>query len=504
MSDRRDDLAELFRRDLERMDLPPASAWLPAEHNATTRRWSSLLVVPMTVGAVALALVVAIVISLARGELPAAKPGISSGSPSASPSVIESPSAVASATPSASPGAKSDAVKVNQLLPRSGQFAIVLTRHLDQSPTAPNQAAGSPRLPATDSIEAVPLTARATTPRDTLELVSFTGGVDGAPLATNYLREQFSPDGHRLVLSAILDRGAKPRLGLVVVDLTTGDVRELTTDARYHDEMPAWSPTSDRIAFTRTTVGGATARDAGIWTISADGTGLRQVLAGADAGPGVELDSWNGDGSGIAYTTGFGLGTYHVLDVASGRTSQLGSYHGQSGRGSSDWRQASPAFVGGFSESANGGAPYVIVGKDQLASSPYIFSRGSTANTTFGSARWRPSGADDFLYVSTVVDPNPPTVGGTPAAPQTVRRIYTGNAQGVINPDRRVVKEVTYSSLFAAWSPDGRDVVYLEGLGVGGSLHLIDPSGVNDRVVQVWGGIPELDKTWLDLAVLSL
>jgi hypothetical protein len=159
--------------------------------------------------------------------------------------------------------------------------------------------------------------------------------------------------------------------------------------------------------------------------------------------------------------------------------------------------------VGGFSESVNGGAPYVIVARDQFASGPYVFTRGSASNTTFGSARWRPSGADDFLYISTVIDPNPPTVGGTPAAPQTIRRIYLGNAQGVIHPDN-VVKQVTYSSLYAAWTPDGRDIVYLQGLGVGGSLHLIDPGGSNDRVVQVWGGAPEADKTWLDLAVLSL
>ena len=391
----------------------------------------------------------------------------------------------------------SAAVRIDKTLPASGEWALVLRRSYNQAPTDPNQASGPARPPTTDSISAVPLSARATTQRDTLPLLSFTSrSAEGKPVTDNLLREQFSPDGRRLVLSVTVGQDTSARLGLVVVDLIAGTVGALTSDSAYHDDTPAWSPSGDEIAFVRTTVGGASFHDAGIWTIRADGTGLRRTL---DAS-GTYLYSWNGDGTGIAYVMPFLDGSYNVLDVASGRQTRVGSFSVQTGRGLGDWRIATPSFAGAFAGSPHGGDQILLTAEDQQGNRPRAIQRDTPLNTYFTGARWRP-GSNDLLYVRLFQDPNVEIVGGSPAAPKNTRTIYVTDASG--RAPQAIVRKV-YDSVVAAWTPDGRDIVYVQGLGVAGSVHLIAPDGSNDRVVQAFGGAPESQGDWLDLAVLSL
>lgn len=85
----------------------------------------------------------------------------------------------------------------------------------------------------------------------------------------------WSPDGSRLVLSAD---------GLVVVDLADGSARRLTTD-RYDIEA-SWSPDGKRIVFRR----GLIAQNADLYTIRADGSGLRRLTR--DPAPEV-FPSWS-------------------------------------------------------------------------------------------------------------------------------------------------------------------------------------------------------------------
>lgn len=513
MPDERD-LEELVRRDLTRIELPPPAAWIPRTRPPVAPRWQSLLAVPAAAGVIALALVVGYLINIARAPQVAASP-----SPSVTVPAVASASSTPTArlTPSVSPGTSAspasprptppaprtlNGVTIADRLPELGQWAVMLWRTLDQSPTDPQQVLGPARLPARDSVVAVPLAARATVPSDTIYLLSFTGGVAGAPIADNLLREQFSPDGRRLVLSIVQGTGANARVHLVIADLVAGDVKVLTSDDRYHDETPAWSPTGEQIAFVRTTPGGNTTRDAGIWVIDANGANLRRVLAAPEAAAGTLVNSWNGDGSGIAYTTGFGLGTMRVVNVASGKTTELGAYHAQTGRGLGDWRGvplAPPAFVGGFAQSANGGDQYLVVADGQDGSNATALKTDRASNTYWGWARWRP-GSSDSLFIGLFQDPNTPIVGGSPAAPLNTRTIYVVTSRVPPNP----IKKVTYSSLFAAWTPDGADIVYVEGLGVAGTVHIIAPDGSNDRIVQAFGGVPEGNRTWLDLAVLAL
>ena len=64
----------------------------------------------------------------------------------------------------------------------------------------------------------------------------------GPPL-TNW-EPELSPDGAKLVYESPVEN----RLELFVLDIATGDTRQLTTNEN-DDWSPSWSPTSDQIAF---------------------------------------------------------------------------------------------------------------------------------------------------------------------------------------------------------------------------------------------------------------
>lgn len=494
------DLDELFRRDLSRIELPPAAVWLPGTRSLARPRWHSLLAVPAAAaGAIALALVAAIVIQMARGDLPqvAMSPSPSAtAQASASPGASPAPSASPSSSPSASPRPlpPATAVRVDAKLPPSGQWALIMTRSYTWSP---NETSPDPRkLPAIDSLQAVSLSARATTPRDTLHLLSFTSAVEGKAPVDNLLREQFSPDGRRLALSVIAGEGANARATLVIVDLLAGTVGALTTDTAYADHQPAWSPAGDEIAFVRRTVSGSPGHgsDAGIWVIRADGTGLRQVL-GRPSQP-VEttgLYSWNGDGSGIGFARGFENAQYQVVAPPTGNVTRIGERSAQR-RPMADWRVGSPAFVGAFMEGPRGGLQYLVTA-DQQGGDARVALTGTAddGNTFFAQPRWRP-GSDDILYVRTSVD-------GTVAGAPLVSRLFVTDASG--RTPREIMK-TSRQQFHAAWTPDGRDIVVVRGLGVAGSVHLIAPDGSNERLVQAFGGAPESSMDWIDLVVLGL
>jgi hypothetical protein len=498
VSDDRRDLHDLFRRDIDRVELPPPGVWMPGTTRVTRSPWRSLLAIPAAAGLIALALVAVFVIQLARGELPqVAKsptpaPSVGAASSSARPTPNASPSPLAS--PTAPPLPPSTAVQMDKTLPASGQWALILRRSYNQTPTEPSQASGPARPPTIDSISAVPLAARATTQRDTLSLLSFTSqSAEGGSETDNLLREQFSPEGHRLVLSVVTGSGSSSRLGLVIVDLVAGTVGQLTSDPAFQDDTPAWSPAGDEIAFVRTNVGRQVFHDAGIWTIRADGTGLRRVLDVSVP----YIYSWNGDGTGIAYVMPSVDGSYNVLDPATGKHVRVGSQAVQTGRGMGDWRTGTPAFVGGFAQSIlSGGDQILMTAADQQGADAREIVREVPLNTYFGGARWRP-GSNDILYVKFSIDPNVEPR----AAAKNTHTVYVTDATG--RTPKAIVTKV-YDNVVAAWSPDGRDIVYLFGQGVAGALVLIAPDGTNERVVQSWGGAPEYVGDWLDLAVLGL
>jgi hypothetical protein len=91
-------------------------------------------------------------------------------------------------------------------------------------------------------------------------------------------RVTFSPDGSRVAYETAFERIRIATRGAGTRDLTAGN-------------QPDWSPTGTQLVF---------ARDGGIFTINADGTGATQLIAGS-AARGAGSPSWSPDGTRIAF-----------------------------------------------------------------------------------------------------------------------------------------------------------------------------------------------------------
>ena len=70
MSDERHDLHDLFRGDIDRIELPPPASWIPSAKRRASSPWGSFVAIPAMAAVIVLALVLAFVLQLARGELP--------------------------------------------------------------------------------------------------------------------------------------------------------------------------------------------------------------------------------------------------------------------------------------------------------------------------------------------------------------------------------------------------------------------------------------------------
>ena len=368
-------------------------------------------------------------------------------------------------------------VEAHALPQLTDQWVFVLTRTFTFSPNDPNLGP----LPAHDSVEAVRVS-----DRSEVTVAAFTSAVTTVSV-DNLLREQFSPDGRQLVLSVVIGDPARERAALVIVDLATGTVRQLTTDAVYNDLQPAWSPTANGIAFARTRIG---AGDAGIWVVDANGAiPPRQVLAD-DPAPGVTaVFSWTGDGTGIGFRRGFETARYSVLEVATERITQVGELF-VGGRDCCDWRQGAPAFVGALEASPDKSDQSIVVADDGLGrTSRVLLTRPQqTGSDLLVRARWRP-GADDILYVS--------VTGDAPGQPSTNEILVTPSTRAA---PRSVIRAP--EQILAAWTPDGARIVYFQGRGFGG-IWMVRPDGSDRQGLASFGGVPEANIRQLDLAVVG-
>lgn len=487
MSDDRRDIERLFRADISRIDLPPAPLWFPETDRRQPVRWSGLLAIPAAIGVIALAIVLALVIQLARGQLPS---GVASSPTPVTPGTAIPATPLPSAT--VKPLSQLDPVRIHSTLPAEGQWALVL--------------GWSPIGDWTSSVVAVPLSGQS---KDAIQLISFTtsGNREWAN-PSNLMRVQLSPDKHRLVLSMTVKDGTFARLGLVIVDLVAGTFTTITSDKAYHDVSPAWSPNGDDIAFLR--LGSTPGRqspngplyalpDAGVWMMRADGTGLRRVL-----GPPAELPNlvsstalygWNANGTALGFSQGSGRALeYKLLEVAGGTVTQMGM-HGASWtitRGGGDWRDGQSAFVGATVDLPAGSPSHIDVADSQLgAGARSVVDGPSDLNANFQYARWRP-GSNDVLYVRYVFD--------TSAEQRRTGTLFVTDATG---RKPLQIRSISPARLLAEWTPDGRDVAWVEALDLAAAVHLIRPDGTNDRFLASFAATPGSRTDWIDLAVLG-
>lgn len=106
---------------------------------------------------------------------------------------------------------------------------------------------------------------------------------------------------------------------LFIGDLKGGHEKQLTSGPD-RDQFPAWSPDGETIAFSRVTTSGSNE----LWSIGANGTGLRQLTfsgAGAKHEP-----AWSPDGRYLAFTAAYFHPTrvwIDVLELATGRMTRI-------------------------------------------------------------------------------------------------------------------------------------------------------------------------------------
>lgn len=322
-------------------------------------------------------------------------------------------------------------------------------------------------------------------------VATFLSNLGDGIVATNLVGAQLSPDGDRIVLSAgTLGPQGGVRLGLVIVDLASGNAVNLTTDPSYHDDTPAWSPDGQQIAFTRRSV--TTGADAGIWIVAArSGAASRGPLLDPVSTPGRRsfVYSWP-PGSWLAMSRGSdryefvvvppencptpGVCASNVADLL-GPTFEL--------RELADWRRSTPQFVGIFGERDE---PMTIQIADQAAAERRFVVRAANANVLLQRPRWRP-GSDEFLYLETQLATGPRTTR------LQIADVRSGARREVLSRQM---------PLWAEWTPAGDEIAWVEADGVSISVRVVRADGGGERVILVQGGVMEGEFRTVDFGTL--
>jgi TolB protein len=190
----------------------------------------------------------------------------------------------------------------------------------------------------------------------------------------------FSPDGTRLLMSAIRFSGTQGNVDIIAVSADGSGRRTLVGEEEgkvIHQEWPAWSPDGKRFAFSSTHEGNQE-----IYTAALDGSDVVRLSRhpGHDAHP-----CWSPDGKTIAFATDrWGTG----LEIASVRPDGTGLTRLTESRGLDDYPAYSPkgsrlAFV------SNRDGQYEIYLSAADGSHPINFSQHPLGDTF---PTWTPDG----------------------------------------------------------------------------------------------------------------
>jgi len=105
------------------------------------------------------------------------------------------------------------------------------------------------------------------------------------------LSPTFSPDGNKMAY--VSERNGQPQI--FIQELLSDEARRVTFNGDYNTQ-PSWSPAGDKIAYTTCENSG----EFNIFTVGADGTGLRQLTAQSGQN---ESPSWSPDGEMVVFTS---------------------------------------------------------------------------------------------------------------------------------------------------------------------------------------------------------
>jgi WD40-like Beta Propeller Repeat len=379
----------------------------------------------------------------------------------------------------------------------AGDWVFMLRRStlMGSRPHAPGVETIAPMDRAVDTLTLVPIAGPETR---TVSVVTFLSNLGDGIVATNLLNAQFSPDGDRLVLS-VGTRGPQGgvRLGLVIIELTSGNMFDLTTDPSYHDDTPAWSPDGSWIAFSRRTV--RDGRDAAVWIIAATpGSQPRALMSQQVDGPRrrTHIYGWTPDGRLIGMTRGHDDVEFwdaSFTGVCAPGAAVCGpppmtSFNGvvAGSRAAIDWRVKTPQFVGAFAEQPNGSvAPSIAIADGPSTLLRTVAKATESPSGSLLRPRWRP-GSDEVLYLAS-------------PAPRTGdhKLMIIDTTSGA----SRLLLERPFP-MQAEWTPDGSGIAWVEAASVGFAVRVVNVEGSGERVIHSGGGVPEGDFNIVDFGTV--
>jgi len=213
------------------------------------------------------------------------------------------------------------------------------------------------------------------------------------------LRQQFSPDGKRLVLSVVDADDPHVQL-LEVVDIETGTVARMFDGQPRNDVKPAWSPDGRLIAFVRLPEVGLSGD---IWISAPDGTAARRIRSGTQ-GASPRVYGWLPDSRRIGFDPlNFEWSGYRLIDLAGVESGDIGGRSATTADPVS-WRTKSPSFAGGFGDTPRPSRTQIIVADSPDQATPFIVddvAPNPADNTISGvrDPRWDPKGSNTLVYI---------------------------------------------------------------------------------------------------------
>jgi Tol biopolymer transport system component len=285
-----------------------------------------------------------------------------------------------------------------------------------------------------------------------LAIVVVAGSVGGFALLTRV----FSENGSRLgsipgtqngliVYSEVANHGPEGARHLRVVESEGSRARQLTNGDGVTDTSPAVSPDGQTVAFVRTDgVPGDLLREGTIWSVSIDGTGLRQISP-----PGwVALDpAWSPDGTRIAFSGSDGERVGIFTITPEGTDIQPASVGGLPIQPRSpSWSPDGETIV--FADATDIGQEQAPVRRPH-----WDIYAVATDGSSFGGITHSPNRSEE----NPVYSPDGRSIVflDTTDAPLTTIKLMNDDGTGV-----RPVTDGTHDDTNPTWSPDGQYILF--------------------------------------------